>query len=147
MTRCRVGAVAAHACYNGLEILLLKYLEICNFAQLLPTRATDVCYAILCDMHFELILITFVFIMFFLHFTADHYLLPKMSLFAEIIFILTSWTLNLVPAYTSTLLLRPLAGAKYCNLFVTMYIMYMYIASSRRQMAGSRPNLHTMVSR
>jgi len=44
------------------------------------------------------------------------------------------------------LLLRPLAGAKYCNLFVTMYIMYMYIASSRRQMTGSRSNLHTMVS-
>jgi len=47
-------------------------------------------------------------------------------------------------------LLRPLAGAKYCNLFVTMnimYIMYMYIASSRRQTTGSRSNLHTMVSR
>jgi len=45
------------------------------------------------------------------------------------------------------LLLRPLAGAKYCNLFATnVHNVYnsCWPITSRRQMAGSPPNLHTM---
>ena len=60
--------------------------------------------------------------------------------------------------FTSALLLRPLAAAKYCNHFVCMsvtlqcthYIMYIIRVrpiTSRRQVAGSPPNLYTMDSR
>jgi len=55
------------------------------------------------------------------------------------------------------LLLHPLAGAKYCNQFVCLSVTLSSIihtgwniipaVSSRRQMAPSRPNLHTMVPR
>jgi len=47
-------------------------------------------------------------------------------------------------------LLRPLAGAKYCNQFVHNVLNLCEFAltiTSRRQVARSPPNLHTMVSR
>jgi len=84
--------------------------------QFLFTRATDFCCTVLCDVHVEVTWITVLYLSLFLPFESSRfYVLPKMSLFGKIIFILTSWTLNLVFVYTSTSLFYLKSAAKYSS--------------------------------
>jgi len=57
----------------------------------------------------------FVFIVVFAFRICPFYVLPKISLFGEIIFILKSWTLNLVSVYTSTSLFCLKSAAKHLS--------------------------------
>ena len=99
----RLTAVSVHASYNGDFGIEIKKSR--NFTQFLFTRATDFCCAVLCDVHFEVIWITVSYLSLLLPFKFVNYVLPKTSIFGKIIFILTSWALNLVSVYTSTSLL------------------------------------------
>jgi len=57
----------------------------------------------------------FVFIVVFAFRIGPFYVLPKISLFGKIIFILTSWTLKLVSVYTSTSLFCSKSAAKHSS--------------------------------
>jgi len=83
-SQCQVRAVVTT------EILLLRCKK--NFCAILLTTATDICRVVLRDVHIKLILITVAYLSSFLHFVAVQHISPKISLFGEIIFILTSWT-------------------------------------------------------
>ena len=109
MTQCCIEALAAYACSNGVfPVFLIRIKIICTVLVNKSDRHLScgtLGHAFRNDMDNF-----FVFIVF-----SIQNMLPKMSLFGEIVFILTSWTLILVPAYNSISLLCLKSAAKHLN--------------------------------